>query len=448
MSAIPSVTPEGRATLHSAQLAFYASQAHITVGMAGIRGGKTHAGAFKSLIYAIQNPCSEDECHLVCSPTYPMSKVPVQKIFKLLHDKSLFPYNPLIRYIKSERVFLLQAIDGAITRLQIVSLHDPDKIRGIKALSCWIDEGAYITEDAWDIVQGRVADSNGPIWITTTPAGYNFIHDLYEQARAEKQDGIPIEQRTIRFVHWRSQANTFVSAEGLARLASAYDSRTYAQEVEGLFVKTAGLVYYGFGARNLRRWKLRRDLPVYIGQDFNVASMATIFLQPCTNTSHAGSLQAFHERQEEGDTYGLVTYLDRWCSENNFPKHQIRIYPDASGQARSTAGKSDLKILRESKYKVDYVKKNPFVKDRVNCVNGMLSPRNGVPRYYIDPDECRRVIKCFEKQIWDESDPPVPDKEHGYDHLMDANGYAVWGRYPLRMSAHVGSLRSFERKAA
>jgi hypothetical protein len=225
---------------------------------------------------------------------------------------------------------------------------------------------------------------------------------------------------------------------GFNRLAASYDSRTAQQEIGGLFVKLSGLVYR-LRARNIRPWRLDRNKEVFIGQDFNVSKMASVFVQEPTPTT----LHAFHERlAPDTDTYGLVEYVNRWCTENNFPRSRVVFYPDASGAARSTAGKSDTRILKEAGYSVRYAKKNPFVKDRVNCVNGLLDPQQGEPRYFIDP-RCTEVIRCFEKQKWDnEKDPPEPDKKEGFDHLMDANGYVCWGRHPLRVSASTG------RKAA
>lgn len=436
----------GCAMFHARQLAFVLSRAQITVGLAGIRGGKTHAGAFKTLMYAMTHPCMEDEVHLVCSPTYPMSRVPLQKLLKMLYDKSLFPICPLIKYIKSERLFILSAMDGTVTRIQIVSMHDPDKIRGIKALSAWLDEGAYMTAYAWEVIQGRLADSHGPCWITTTPDGYNFIFELYEQAIAERDAGVPLDEREVRFLHWTSYDNTFIKQSGITSLAGQYDSRALAQEVEAKFVKQAGLVYHAFGKHNLQLYSFKRDRPVYVGQDFNVMRMATTFSQPI-NTEAGPGMHTFHERMADNtNTFELAAYLDRWCSEHSYPKERVLIYADASGSARKTTGKTDHRILKEAGFKVHRQQKNPFVKDRVNCMNGLLTNRNGKgARLLIDPG-VKGLIESLKKQVWDtDKSPPEPDKKHGWDHALDAEGYKAWGRFPLRTQASLGAAI---RKAA
>lgn len=442
----------GNVALSPGQVRVLASDSPITVALAGIRGGKTHVGALKTIFYALEHPCSEDEHHLVLSPTYQMSKVPVEKLFKLLYDKALFPICPLLRYVKSERTFILAALDGTTTRITVRSLHDPDRLRGLKALSAWIDEGAYVSAYAWDVVQGRLADAGGPCWITTTPAGYNWVFELYERAREEARLGVAVVDREVRVVHWTSLENTFVSESGFARLLGSFDARTYQQEVEARFIKARGLVYHAFTrAANVRPCKLNPSLPLWVGQDFNVDPMASVLMQPLQlngNVSSQGAHVIGERKARDSDTYRLVEFLDNFITEHKVPKRAVTIYPDASGKARSTSGKSDFFILRAAGFRVDAPAKNPLVKDRVNCVNGLFKPmKASAPRLLVDPS-CVQLIESLERQVYKpDSDPPEPDKEHGFDHLNEALGYPCWRRWPLRTAASLGKSRE-NRKAA
>jgi phage terminase large subunit len=114
-------------------------------------------------------------------------------------------------------------------------------------------------------------------------------------------------------------------------------------------------------------------------------------------------------------------------------RKQLRIVPDASGAARSTTGKSDHQILRDAGFRVKAPKKNPFVKDRINCVNGLLAPQEGSVQLMVDPS-CKHSIETLENHLYKEdSDPPEPDKESGLDHMADAIGYPCWAKFPLRL---------------
>lgn len=417
---------DGEIALSDPQIRVLESDSLVTLAIAGIRGGKTHVGALKTILFAMANPCGEDEVHLIGSPTYEMSRVPVEKMFRLLYDKTLFPISPLIRFVKSQRMFVLACADGRTTKIVVRSLHEPNRLRGLKCLSAWLDEGAYITKEAWDIIQGRLADSNGPCWITTTPAGYNFVYDLYDKAR--KGD------RTINVVHWASSENTFANAEGIAGLIQRFDPKTYQQEVAARFIRNAGIVYYTFQSKvHLAHGVFNPRKELWVGQDFNVNPMCSVFAQPFSNSrGEEGPHVLWARRAENSDTYALAAYLDEFCRQKNFPKSKVTIYPDAAGKARSTAGKSDFRILREAGYRVDAPSANPLIKDRVNCINGLFAPPTRVPRILIDPDVLT-FIEGLEKQCWSEDvDPPVPDKTQGHDHMNDAFGYMCWRRYPLK----------------
>lgn len=443
---------EGRVTLTAKQAAFFLSESKVSLALAGIRGGKTHAGALKTIFYALGHPCAEDEVHLVCSPTYLMSKVPVHKIFKLLYDEEIFPVCPLVGYSKGTRTFTLACEGGEVAYVQVVSLHDPDKVRGIKALSCWMDEGAYVSKDAWEILLGRLADVDGPAWITTTPDGHNWVYDeVYLRAVEEARAGVPAWAREYRVFHWASTENTYVPAANFEKLSAQFDPLTYKQEVGGLFVRRSGVVYYPFSReRHVGVYRVDPALPVYVGQDFNVDHMASSISQPRRSRMGLPGLAVVDEREaRDSDTYKLAAWMAGWCERHRVKREQVVFYPDASGAARSTSGRSDHRILREASFRVDSPKANPRVKDRVNAVNGLLCPaRGGVahPRLVVD-EHCVRHVECFEKQAWDtQKDPPEPDKENGYDHMLDACGYKVWRKFPIRASIAVGHTQ--RRRAA
>lgn len=440
----------GNVELHPGQYALLASRNPITLVVAGIRGGKTHGGALKMILHAMENPCGADEYHFVCSPTYLMSNVPVEKIFRLLYDKTIFPLCPLVKYQKSQRVFILRTLSGGITKIRVFSLHEPQRLRGFKALSLWIDEAAYADRDAWKVAQGRVADTGGPIWITTTPAGYNWVYDEYERAIKEKRKGIALHERTVRVIQFSSLDNRFIEDKsGFERLLASYDELTYQQEVLAKFIKTSGLVYYPFRRIvHTAQGEIDPSKPLWIGQDFNVDPMATMVGQPFTNRDGKDGVHFKYERKAaNSDTFKLVAWLDQFCQEHQISKSKVVIYPDANGKARSTSGKSDFYILKNAGYRVDAPLANPFIKDRVNCVNGLLAPVKGMPRFAIDP-RCVNAIEALEKQLYEEgTDPPVPDKAGGFDHLMDAMGYQCWRRFPLRGKMSLGG-NSDTQKAA
>ena len=131
-------------------------------------------------------------------------------------------------------------------------------------------------------------------------------------------------------------------------------------------------------------------------------------------------------------------FLKRIGSWGRLSPHSthISIYGDATGQSRhTTSSRTDWQIVREFFGRYPYPfdiraqSSNPFVKDRVNCVNAMLHNHAGDRRLRIDP-RCKQLILDFERVHWktdvngnaltdlDKSDPIR-------SHVSDALGYMI-----------------------
>jgi phage terminase large subunit-like protein len=411
--------------------------ARDTLAVAGIRGGKTQVGALATVVRALREPTEEDQCHAVVSPTFPMSKIgPEPKLLKLLNDRSRFPVSPLLHYARSERALYLRNLLGSVSKLRIFSGENPDRWRGDAWLSAWLDEAARLTKDAYDVAQGRLADTDGPCLITTTPDGYNFVYDLARQAtEAAAREGYALRRSpdgSVVLVSWRSTVNPFLrSLRGFERLAVRYDPDTYEQEVNAGFIARTGRVYKAFERE--RHLKARPLLPgpIYVGQDFNVDRMVSTFHQ---RVPAAGGVEGIHVLAEleirDADTHLLVRRLREWCAKRGFSADRLVVCPDATGRKRQTAAAqrsapSDLAILRDAGFAVRAFRSNPHVKDRVNAVNGLYY--NG--RATVDPG-CVLLVEALERQKWTESGEP--EKDGILDNRTDSHGYAVWYNFPLR----------------
>ena len=123
----------------------------------------------------------------------------------------------------------------------------------------------------------------------------------------------------------------------------------------------------------------------------------------------------------------------------------LRIYGDAAGTARSTAGASDYQIIREffraeTGFQVSYHIKssNPLVRDRVNAVNALLCNTHQQRRLFVDP-RCKRLIRDFEQVVWKADSnrnllPQLDKANPQLTHVSDALGYLVECEFGLRTS--------------
>lgn len=134
------------------------------------------------------------------------------------------------RYLSHENAYILENN----YRVEFKTASEPNNLRGGVVDWIWIDEAAFIEEEAFDIVQPCVAASGGPIWMTTTPNGKNWLYD-----RIFKKDGDP----DFKIIHARSIDNPAINAKIIERMAAGYSEEMRAQEFEAVFTHRTGLVY-------------------------------------------------------------------------------------------------------------------------------------------------------------------------------------------------------------
>jgi predicted phage terminase large subunit-like protein len=100
----------------------------------------------------------------------------------------------------------------------------PDKIRGISAGWAWLDECAYMDEEAYSVVLGRLRRRPGRLWMTTTPNGKgNWVYRL-------------VQNRQVTVTYASTMTNVFNPSFYSESLLANYDERRAQQEVMGQFV--------------------------------------------------------------------------------------------------------------------------------------------------------------------------------------------------------------------
>jgi len=136
------------------------------------------------------------------------------------------------------------------------------------------------------------------------------------------------------------------------------------------------------------------------------------------------------------DTYDFINNLAR------FKGKQITVYPDASGGSRSTnASATDIDIISQAGYRVDCANQNPFVRDRINSFNALLSH----DRFNIDTSKCPLLTEALEQQGYDKKGEPEKfDKHPAIDDWVDNAGYFIYRKFPVNrpvLYTGIGSAR-------
>lgn len=215
----------------------------IVLMLGGIRSGKTYAGAREALrkIYVpnsnIPNAITKGIGWIV-SPTYPMSLV-VEREFedacRINETTSL-----ILKHYKAERSYLLYPPKGMGKpyRVEIKSAEHPDRLRGASLDWIWLDEAAMMSEETWKILLGRVLDSKGTIFLTTTPKGKNWVYrDIFMRANEDSRIGV------VKAV---TTDNSYLDSQDVDYLRAGYSNQFAQQELAAEFVNFEGLVYHSF----------------------------------------------------------------------------------------------------------------------------------------------------------------------------------------------------------
>lgn len=186
----------------------------------GIGSGKTYVGAARALFTAL----NDGGLGMIVAPTYPMLRDATLRTVEELAEASRIP----IKVNRGEMLVEVKA--GRRGEMLLRSSSVPDRLRGPNLNWAWMDEGAMCLPTAYTILIGRLrADgAAGPLWITTTPRGRNW---LWEQ------------RGKIRLYQARTQDNPFLDREFVEALEETYTGKFAEQELGGAFVGFDGLVY-------------------------------------------------------------------------------------------------------------------------------------------------------------------------------------------------------------
>lgn len=207
-----------------AQARFWDSPAKYRAFVGGIGSGKTWIGALAALEAA-----STGTDGVIVAPTFPMLRDATQKTFLGLCEQLGVP----VTFWKGEE----RAKIGR-SNIYFRSSDYPDRLRGPNLGWAWVDEGAMASERTWQVILGRLRVGEPRAWVTTTPAGYNWVWRYF------------VSERRPNYALFRcSTRENYFNAPGyLDDLVGNYTGEFARQEIDGEFVAFEGLVYSEFRA--------------------------------------------------------------------------------------------------------------------------------------------------------------------------------------------------------
>jgi len=247
----------------------------------------------------------------------------------------------------------------------------------------------------------------------TTPEGFKFAYKRWEK---EPQKGYVKIQAP-------SYSNPHLPADYIENLRITYPAELVEAFIEGEFTNLIGKsVYPKFDReRNHTDEVVRGNEILEVGMDFNVVHGAAAI-----HVIRDGFPQAVDEIHDAYDTDEQIQIL-----KNRYPNNPVNIYPDATGDHRSSSNttETDIAKLKAARYRIFQKNKNPPIKDRVMSYNAMIYNGKKEIRYRVNTKKCPNLTNSLEQQIWGPNG--LPDKSTGLDHIVDGAGYYINHRFPI-----------------
>lgn len=403
--------------LHPKQVEVFVHPARFRVVVAGRRWGKTQLAKVTMMQYA------QIKKRLIwyVAPSYRMAKqIMWPELMESIPKK----------WIKKVNETTLTVTLKNQTRIELKGADNPDSLRGVGIHFLVMDEVQDIDAEAWKkVLRPTLASTGGHALFIGTPKAYNFLHQLYMLGQNPKN------QTINRWMSWQFPTITspFIPEEEIEAARRDMDDKSFAQEFMASFETMSGRVYYTFDRKqHVKSCPFNPNLPIWIGQDFNIDPMSSIILQPQPN----GDVWGVGEISlKSSNTQEAVDEIER-----RFYRHMdsITIFPDPAGGYRQHArGETDLDIFRDKGFKkIKHRRRHPPVADRVNSVNRMLRSADGRIRLYFDPT-CERTIESLEQTIYLPGGRDI-DKDASIEHMSDALGYPIEFLFPIRKVAIAG----------
>lgn len=379
----------------------------------GLGSGKTQGGAYRLLKLILEDKGISGGYYM---PTYDLIKLRAMPAIEQL----LTEWNIPFKTNKSEFKIAIQNFGDIIFR----SYDRPERIIAYEVGHSIVDELDTVNMGDAEIVWRKITERNrqktkipNSIGCVTTPdMGYNGF--IYKKWFEDKKDGYVVIKAS-------TYDNPFLPPEYVQNILDNYDPIMADLYLRGEIVSLNQDKIYHFYNRTKHYTGLTISnfKELHIGIDFNIGGCVAVAFGLKDNNAYA--IDEFVSY----DTFDFINGLSR------YKDFDITIYPDASGANRKTsASETDIQMIKNSGFRVVVDSSNPSVRDRINCVNGLLSH----DRLLVNYDKCPKFANALETQGYTEKGEPEKwDKHPAVDDYNDASGYFVVKRFPLRTYAQI-----------
>ena len=390
------------------QAAFVFSEKPHPAIVAGLGAGKSRAATMRLILLMLDNPGINT---LYTMPTYDLLKL--RAIPGVLDDLNMLGLKYSLN--KSDYAVNIKGMGTIFFR----SYDNPDRLIAFEVAHSVADELDVLTKEQANLVWRKISERtrqpsklpNSIAAVTTPDQGYSgFVYDRWV-TRADDSTEL-IKASTL--------SNPYLPDGYVDQIRANYDAALAEMYINGEFVSlTANKVYHYF-SRDTHGTDMTIEPGdrLHIGLDFNIGGCCAVVFVLDDEGPVAVDEFVSH------DTRDFINNV-----KVRYGSHDVTVYPDASGRAgRTNATMSDIGLIEQAGLRVEAPAKNPYVRDRVNAVNSLLSHR----RLAVNIEKCPKTTQALETQGYNDKGEPEKFNTHpAIDDWADSLGYCMHRLFPV-----------------
>jgi phage terminase large subunit len=407
------------------------------IGLSGGYGcGKSFVIVVKQILFCFRSPGCD---HLFFEPSIPLlDDIAIPQFNSILEE-----FNIPFSFRRTPRPFYTLHLQGGDTRILLRSFENWEKIVGVNAASCVMDEidtikNSIVSRAIINIqARARIGNCKQQFAFGSTPEGYNFMYNFFmtqpEKTEADSEtteagvEHITAEDRKLIF--GESEKNPFVRRDYIDDIKSQYPPNIAKAYLTGKFVNMQTVTVFSEYERDRCETGVFEPAltdHILFGADFNVGKCKSVYA--IKKNELVGEVLHCYKTYTCANTYELANYIaHRYAAQ--LQHGSVTCYPDATGKREySSATESDHDILRNAGIKVVPAGgRNVAISAIVSHANNYLY-RNQIK---INSKTCFELTQCCEQWGYD-SKTLKPTKGGTIDHsnVGDAFKYLAWGAMP------------------
>lgn len=390
------------------QAAFVFSEKPHPAIVAGLGAGKSRAATMRLLLLMLKNPGINT---LYTMPTYDLLKL--RAIPGVIDDLEMLGLKYSIN--KSDYAITIKGLGKVFFR----SYDNPNRLIAFEVAHTIADELDVLTKEQAYMVWRKLAERtrqpsilpNSIAAVTTPDQGFSGF--VYERWVTRADD-------STELIKASTTSNPYLPDGYVDQIRANYDPALAEMYINGEFVSlTANKVYHYF-SRDTHGTDMTIEPGdrLHIGLDFNIGGCCGVVFVLDDEGPVAVDEFVSH------DTRDFINNV-----KVRYGNHDVTVYPDASGRAgRTNATVSDIGLIEQAGLRVEAPAKNPYVRDRVNAVNSLLSHR----RLAVNIEKCPKTTQALETQGYNDKGEPEKFNTHpAIDDWADSLGYCMHRLFPV-----------------